>query len=223
MMRRELRTAPAAIAAVILILFGCTDQQPTDPATLAPTAQRNGGGSSDTALSPRLVRQLAAARGIGRLADAPHVRPALAELGQALMFDPILSGNHDVSCATCHITAFSTGDGRSLSVGAGGTGLGPNRTSPDGVFIPRNAPPVFDLAQLRHMFWDGRVETDGHGHFTTPAQSQLTPSMQRILEFGAISAQPMFPVAARAEMRGQSGNELTTIADDDYTDIWSGL
>ena len=222
-MRSGSRTTAAAIAGVVLILFACTDRQPTDPARVAPTAQRDGGSSSDTALSPRLVRQLAAARGIGRLADPPHVRPALAELGQALMFDPILSGNHDVSCATCHVAAYATGDGRSLSIGAGGTGLGPNRTHPDGIFIPRNAPPVFDLAQLRHMFWDGRVETDGHGHFITPAQSQLTPSMQRVLEFGAISAQPMFPVTARAEMRGQSGNELTQIPDNDYTDIWSGL
>src|SRR6185437_9647278 len=87
----------------------------------------------------------------------------------------------------------------------------------------RATPPIFDLAQLRHMFWDGRVETDGHGHFITPAGSQLTPAMQRVLQFGAVSAQPMFPVAARAEMRGQSGNELTGISDNDYADIWSGL
>src|SRR6185437_11264072 len=106
-MRNRSRRTAVAIAGVVLILFACTDRQPTDPARVAPTAQRDGGSSSDTALSPRLVRQLAAARGIGRLADAPHVRPALAELGQALMFDPILSGNNDVSCATCHVTAFS--------------------------------------------------------------------------------------------------------------------
>ena len=222
-MHSRLRTAPAAIAGVVLILFGCTDRQPTDPVSLAPAAQRDHGGSSDTALSPQLVRQLAAARGIGKLDDPPHVRPELVQLGQALMFDPILSGNHDVSCATCHVAAYATGDGRSLSVGAGGTGLGPNRTHPDGVFIPRNAPPVFDLAQLRHMFWDGRVETDGNGHFLTPAQSQLTPAMQSVLQFGAVSAQPMFPVTARAEMRGQSGNELSALGDNDFTGIWSGL
>jgi cytochrome c peroxidase len=222
-MHSRLRTAPAAIAGVVLILFGCTDRQPTDPVSLAPTAQRDHGGSSDTALSPQLVRQLAAARGIGKLDDPPHVRPELVQLGQALMFDPILSGNRDVSCATCHMAAYDMGDGRSLSVGAGGTGSGPNRTHPDGVFIPRNAPPVFDLAQLRHMFWDGRVETDGNGHFLTPAQSQLTPAMQSVLQFGAVSAQPMFPVTARTEMRGQSGNELSALSDNDFTGIWSGL
>ncbi len=215
----------AATSGLVLLSFGCTDQQPTNPAHAAPDAlaSRNGPSPSDTALSPGLVRQLAASRGIGRLESPPHVRPALAELGRALMFDPILSGNHDVSCSTCHMMDFGTGDGRSLSVGAGGTGAGPARTHPDGVFIPRNAPPIFDLAQLRHMFWDGRVEVGRRGHFHTPAGTQLTPAMARILEFGAVSAQPMFPVTARTEMRGQSGNELSQLADTDFTGIWAGL
>jgi cytochrome c peroxidase len=169
------------------------------------------------------VRELAAQRGIGRLESAPYVRPALVQLGQALVFDPILSGNHDVTCATCHMPAYATGDGRSLSIGAGGVGLGPSRTHPQGVFIPRNAPPLFDLAQLRHMFWDGRVELNRRGKFHTPAGVQLTPAMTRVLEFGAVSVQPLFPVAARTEMRGQAGNELTKISDDDYTAIWAGL
>jgi cytochrome c peroxidase len=222
-MRRELWSVPTAAAALILVLFGCSDQSATAPASVAPDAQFNGINPSDTALTPALVRRLAAQRGIGRLNDPPFVRPALAQLGRALMFDPILSGNHDVSCATCHLPADAMGDGRSLSIGAGGTGFGPERTHPQGVFIPRNAPPVFALAQLRHMFWDGRVETSGHGQFHTPAGAQLTPEMTRVFEFGAVSAQPMFPVTSRAEMRGQSGNELTNISDDDFTGIWSGL
>jgi cytochrome c peroxidase len=209
------------MAGVLVMLFGCADQQPTAP--LVPDPSLNRLAPADAATTPRLVRQLAAQRGIGRLESPPHVRPALVELGQALMFDPILSGNHDVSCATCHMADFATGDGRSLSVGAGGTGAGPARTHPGGVFIPRNAPPLFDLAQLRHMFWDGRVEVSRRGRFHTPAGAQLTPAMTRVLEFGAISAQPMFPVTARTEMRGQTGNELTQIPDDDFTGIWDGL
>jgi cytochrome c peroxidase len=47
--------------------------------------------------------------------------------------------------------------------------------------------------------------------------------MQRVFEFGAISALPMFPVTSRAEMRGASGNELAAIADDDLPAIWSGI
>ena len=35
--------------------------------------------------------------------DTPVFDEELVELGQALFFDPILSGNRDTSCATCHV------------------------------------------------------------------------------------------------------------------------
>jgi cytochrome c peroxidase len=47
--------------------------------------------------------------------------------------------------------------------------------------------------------------------------------MTRVLQFGAISAQPMFPVTSRAEMRGSTGNELALLHDDDFVGIWRGL
>ena len=46
-------------------------------------------------------------------------------LGQLLFYDPILSGNKTVSCATCHHPRFATSDGVSLGLGDGGIGLGP--------------------------------------------------------------------------------------------------
>jgi cytochrome c peroxidase len=169
------------------------------------------------------VRQLAAGRGIVPLPPAPHVREPLVKLGQALAFDKILSGNHDISCMTCHLPAFATGDDKSLSVGQGGTGLGPTREPPATGFIPRNAPAAFNLHALKHLFWDGRVEVDAQGGFHTPAGAQITPAMAKVFEFGALSAQPMFPVTNRFEMRAFSGNELAAIPDDDLTDIWAGL
>ena len=215
------RIIPLTIVAV-LALSACTDRSPTSPLASAPTPSLNKAPTTGPTTA-ELVRELAAARGITAMPAPPRVRPALEQLGQALMFDPILSGNHDVACATCHLPAFGTSDGRSLSIGAGGSGLGPDRAIPTGAFIPRNAPAAFDLGVLRHMFWDGRVELDDQGKFHTPAGTQLTPAMARVFEFGAVSAQPMFPVTARSEMRGASGNELTALADDDFTGIWSGL
>jgi cytochrome c peroxidase len=212
---------PLIVAAVAMPLLNCSDR-PTAPAT-TPELRRVQQPPSPDATTPRLVRQLAAQRGLVPLDRPPHVRPALVRLGQALMFDKVLSGNHDVSCATCHLPAFATSDGRNLSIGAGGTGLGPERSHPQGIFIPRNSPPVFDLGELRHMFWDGRVEIDGHGRFHTPAGAQLTRKMTRVFEFGALSAQPMFPVTSHTEMRGASGNELAAIPDSDVTAIWAGL
>ena len=49
------------------------------------------------------------------------------QLGRNLMFDKILSGNMNISCGTCHHSLTDTGDGLSLPVGEGGSGLGVTR------------------------------------------------------------------------------------------------
>ena len=51
----------------------------------------------------------------------------LAHLGQQLFFDPVLSGDRNISCATCHHPLFALADGRVLPIGTGGTALGPQR------------------------------------------------------------------------------------------------
>ena len=202
-------------------LAACSDRiTPVSP-PLRPGEARADVAPLSTA---QLVRQLAASRGIIPLPRAPRVRPELVHLGQALAFDKILSGNRDISCMTCHLPAFATGDGKSLSVGQGGVGLGPSREHPAGVFIPRNAPPLFNLNAMIHLFWDGRVSVDAAGNFHTPAGTQLTPEMTRVFEFGAISALGLFPVTNRSEMRAALGdNELANIPDSDLTGIWAAL
>ena len=57
-------------------------------------------------------------------ADFDTAPVAEVRLGQLLFYDPILSGNRSVSCATCHHPRFATGDGVSLGIGDGGIGLG---------------------------------------------------------------------------------------------------
>jgi cytochrome c peroxidase len=215
-------SAPAAtaVAAVSIAIIGCADR-PTAPRTAAPT--RNDDVAPADLVTPAIIRQLAAGRGIVPLPPRPYVRPALSKLGQALAFDKILSGNRDIACTTCHLPAFATGDGKSLSVGQGGINLGPKREHPQGVFIPRNAPPLFNLSAMKHLFWDGRVSVDAQGGFHTPAGSQITPAMTRTFEFGAVSALAMFPVTNRAEMRGGTGNELAAITDADLQGIWAAL
>src|SRR5258707_10023853 len=56
------------------------------------------------------------------IGPAPRQDPALVALGQALMFDKILSGNRDISCATCHDPTQHATDGLALAVGTGGSG-----------------------------------------------------------------------------------------------------
>jgi cytochrome c peroxidase len=210
------------VAGIAATLAACQGDVPSAPiAITAPASAARGG--TDYAAIVAAVRRQAAERGIVALPPRLKIRHELVELGQALAFDPILSGNRNTACMTCHLPAFATGDARSLSIGEGGVGFGPARTHPTGALIPRNAPPAFNMAAMRHLFWDGRVATGAHGEVLTPAGAQVTPAMQRAFEFGPISAIGMFPVTSRAEMRGASGNELAAIDDADNPAIWAGL
>lgn len=148
------------------------------------------------------------------------------ELGRLLFFDKILSGNRDISCATCHHPKLASIDGLSLSIGVGGTGLGSNRKMGNHrEHIPRNSPDLFNrgAAEWRTMFWDNRVSgTVEHG-FDTPAEEKLPEGLENIL-----AVQAMFPVTARDEMRGEIGdrdvngeiNELALISDASLESIW---
>ncbi len=203
----------------LLLTTACSD----DTTSPQPTDAKLASSRSPNDSLARLVRELTAARGITRLRRPPPVRPALVQLGQALAFDKVLSGNRDISCMTCHLPVHGTSDGRSLSVGQGATGLGPGRVHPNGAFIPRNAPALFNLTSLSSLFWDGRVSRDAQGVFHTPAGANLTSDMTRRFEFGAVSALALFPVLSRSEMRADAGNELALIPDDRPDLIWSGL
>jgi cytochrome c peroxidase len=206
-----------AASAALAVLVGCGSEESTAPGKpLSADVSR----SEVHALAAE-VRLLTAGRGITALARPPQVRPALVQLGQALAFDKILSGNRDIACMTCHLPSFGTGDGRSLSMGQGGSGFGPARTS--GVVIPRNSPAVFNLFAISELFWDGRVSRDQAGNYHTPAGAALTPAMTSVFEFGAVSAQPMFPVLSREEMRAFSGNELAAIPDEQQQQIWAAI
>jgi len=79
-------------------------------------------------------------------ADNPY-SAARVELGRYLFFDPRLSANGKVSCATCHPPehAFSGGDPAPVGV--------------TGKPLPRRAPTLINRAYGRSQFWDGRAGT----------------------------------------------------------------
>ncbi len=166
------------------------------------------------------LRPALQANGVNALPPAPQNTQAMVDLGRALMFDKLLSGNRDVACATCHHPSQGTSDGLSLSIGAGGVGLGPTRQLGAGrPFIGRNAPDLFNRGGDPVMFWDGRVSGTRQGGFVTPAGAQLPAGLN-----DALSVQAMFPVQNREEMRGQAGqNELANLADTDFTGLWNGI
>ena len=145
--------------------------------------------------------------------DFRPINSAEAELGQLLFYDPILSGNRNISCATCHHPDFATADGVSLSLGEGGIGLGPDRVAdPENTpekRIPRHAPALFNLGahEFTVMFHDGRIEVDETlpGGLRTPMDADMTAGFDTLL-----SAQTMFPVLSADEMAGHySENDVS--------------
>jgi len=137
--------------------------------------------------------------------DFRPVRGEEAALGQLLFYDPLLSGNKEVACATCHHPSLGTGDGLSLSLGDGGKGLGLKRVVDSQNLpeqrVPRNAQPLFNLGakQIRALFHDGRVEVDAAraSGLRTPLEDEMIGGFASI-----ISAQTMFPVLSSDEMAG---------------------
>lgn len=150
----------------------------------------------------------------------------VVELGQKLMFDKILSGKKDISCATCHHPVLHAGDAISLSIGVGGKGLGPTRVLGEGrAFNPRNATEVFSrgLPGFVALNWDGSVSSIDDG-LDTFAGVRLPPDLD-----GPLAAQHLFELASRQSMRGREDdtraidgtpNELAKIPDDDFKAIW---
>jgi cytochrome c peroxidase len=70
-----------------------------------------------------------------------------AELGRLLFFDPILSRDSTISCASCHKPAFAFADTSAVSTGIHGR---------KGV---RNTPPSMNLVLQQSFFWDGRAKS----------------------------------------------------------------
>lgn len=150
------------------------------------------------------------------ITDADYGPVAMDEvrLGRLLFYDQILSGNRNISCATCHHPRFATSDGLSLGLGDGGVGLGPERI-PDRANlpeqrIPRNAPALFNLGarEFTVMFHDGRVEADPSrpSGLRTPLEDEMVSGFASIL-----SAQTMFPVLSPDEMAGHyQENDVST-------------
>jgi cytochrome c peroxidase len=117
----------------LLVLVGCVT-------TTVATA-----GRSSTAAQARLAALPSAPTAP---ADNPST-PERVALGRLLFWDPILSGQRDVACATCHHPAFGYSDGLDLSIGASGEGLGPGRAFVTGQtprLVKRNSQTILNVA-----------------------------------------------------------------------------
>lgn len=159
------------------------------------------------------------------VADFHDFDPKLAEIGRLLFYDPVLSGNRNISCGTCHHHDLASGDGLALGVGEGGSGLGVRRTTGQGAGriekrVPRNAPGLFNLGarEIRVMFHDGRLSIDdifGNG-FNSPAEEYLPKGLK-----GILAAQALFPLTSETEMAGNpEENKIAGAAYDRIDHVW---
>ena len=144
-----------------------------------------------------------------RLAALPLQAPSPAEnqgtaervaLGRLLFWDPILSGQKDVACATCHHPAFGYSDGLDLSLGANGVGLGSARVFAEGHparLVKRNSQSVLNVA-FNGLTTDARP---------SPADAPMFWDVRvRSLELQALE-----PIKALEEMRGNAYGEARAI------------
>ncbi|MCB9759294.1 MAG: cytochrome-c peroxidase [Alphaproteobacteria bacterium] len=122
---------------IIAVLLACGSAP--DPST----PQQPGGWS------PAERALIASIAGVPELPPSPTNRvaddPDAATLGSDLFFDVRLSGNGEVSCATCHDPGHYFADPKPLSEGLGQT--------------TRHAPTIVGAQWAAWLFWDGRADS----------------------------------------------------------------
>lgn len=106
--------------------------------------------------------------------DDNPTSPEKVALGRLLFFDPILSGNKDVACSTCHQPEFNYAEFLQTSIGVNGVGRGQKRRflDPNDIpFVKRNSQSIVNAAfngiknQVKYdpetapMFWDMRAKS----------------------------------------------------------------
>jgi cytochrome c peroxidase len=149
--------------------------------------------------------------------DNPTTAARVA-LGQALFFDPRISGNGTVSCSTCHNPALGWSDGLRTGMGIHSTVLG------------RKTPTVINTGYNTQFMWDGRkasLEDQALGPMSTPEEMQTDFAAT----IGMLEAMPgyraMFDAAYPAEgiskqtmAKAIAAFERTVVSKDSRFDRW---
>jgi cytochrome c peroxidase len=110
-------------------------------------------------------------RGVGGTKTAlPENRegftPQQIDLGRLLFFDPILSKDGSISCASCHQPDKGFSDGLDRSIGIANTK------------VARSAPSLWNVGFLDKLFWDARansLEQQAQGPLFSPVEMGNTP------------------------------------------------
>jgi len=122
--------------------------------------------------------------------------PQQIDLGRYLFFDPVLSRDGTIACASCHRPDKGFGDGLPRSVGIGGQG------------VTRAAPSLWNVAFLHSFFWDARaasLEEQARGPLYAPDEMGNTPDQL----LAALNAIPTYRALFRQAFAGREGSDIS--------------
>lgn len=168
----------------------------------------------ETTLTKELnLRERARIARLTPLSTLEGKKESLFQLGERLFFDKSLSGNRNISCASCHHPKHFSADGLMLGIGQGRSEQPHGTHQGHAKILKRHSPPLINLGyeDVRFMFWDGRVSFDLVAKtFKTPEPGLNGPrphlrSIVKQLD-NLLAAQALFPLLSRDEMRGESGD-----------------
>ncbi len=166
-----------------VLVAGCHEEKKKE--VLSPNQKR-----------AQLIRKLSRFSALPVSPKYPQNNPPNSEkiaLGKLLFFDPILSGDKDVACATCHHPANGFAESLDISIGVNGQGFGQHRAfrQPNNIpFTKRNSQTILNTAfnginnaqqyepESAPMFWDLRAKS--------------------------LESQALEPIKAKEEMRGNN-------------------
>jgi cytochrome c peroxidase len=144
--------------------------------------------------------------------------PARVELGKKLFFDPRLSGDGNMSCASCHSPLMGWSDG--LPTGKGHKS----------VVLDRASPTIFNTAYNSIQMWDGRkksLEDQAMGPMEAPVEMNMDtgklfkwlsghPGYRELFE----QAYPGSPIDATSVSKAIASFERTVVSNDAPFDQW---
>ena len=120
------------LLALLGIFYAAFAPLPYDP--ILPKEKWGAGASSVLPAYSGLQREFPALNG--------ETTPEKAELGRMLFFDPVLSKNQDLACATCHNPSLGFSNGMQVATG-----------------LQRNVMSLWNAGYETNFFWDGREFT----------------------------------------------------------------
>jgi cytochrome c peroxidase len=98
------------------------------------------------------------------------------DLGKLLYFDPRLSGDNTISCATCHHPDKGWSDGLPRAIGFGGKELG------------RHSPTIINSGYFEVQMWDGRAPTlEAQAKGPIQAAGEMNQNAEELIEDKAIA------------------------------------